>query len=66
MVSKKSLMFQRWLEGRDVNDLELVIRLEQAARLIGHSVDLMGEPTGQQLHELIRVSKLLQEEYEQS
>lgn len=65
MVSKKSVMFQAWLEGNSENKVELLVALEQAARLVVHDLDTMGEPGPKTLRALARASKKLQEEYGQ-
>lgn len=64
-LSKKSLQFERWVIKMydKVGCPEEVVELELATRIAVHDLDVMGEISPDNLRNLARASKLLQEAY---
>jgi hypothetical protein len=63
-TSKKSIAFQKWLEGASENTIELLVAMERSARMIRHSFQLMGEPDAKALADLIKTSADIEAKYE--
>lgn len=68
-MASKSDKFMTWVRrafGAEsgTNDMKLLVKLEEAARIVTHDIDAMGEPDAKSLHALVRASKNLRREYE--
>lgn len=64
-LSKKSQRLSDWVVRmyEKVGCPDEIIALEEAARIVTHDMDTMGEPSAKSLHALARASKELQEAY---